>query len=73
MKRLYRSRKERSVAGILGGIAAYLEVDPVFVRVIGVFLMILTGFLPFALAYLVAYFIVPLEPEKAQTGDPQGK
>ncbi len=63
MKRLYRSRNERSVAGILGGIAQYLDIDPVFVRVIGVFLMIMTGFIPFALAYLTAYFIVPLEPE----------
>ena len=64
MKRLYRSRTERSVLGILGGIARYLDADPVFIRVIGVFLMIMTGFLPFLLAYLTAYFIVPIEPKE---------
>lgn len=63
MKRLYRSREERSVLGILGGIAKYLDADPVFVRVVAVFLMIMTGFIPFLLAYLTAYFIVPLEPK----------
>ena len=62
-KRLYRSRKERSFAGILGGIAEYLEVDPVLVRVIAIFAMIMTGVVPFVIAYGVVYFIMPLEPK----------
>ena len=62
-KRLYRSRKEKSVAGILGGIAEYLEVDPVLVRVIAIFAMIMTGVVPFLIAYLVVYFIMPIEPK----------
>lgn len=64
MKRLYRSQKEKTVAGILGGIAEYLEVDPVLIRVIGIFLMIVTGVLPFLIAYLIAYFIMPVESDR---------
>ena len=33
-KRLYRSRKERSIAGVCGGIAEYLDVDPTLVRIV---------------------------------------
>lgn len=63
MKRLYRSRQERNLAGILGGMGLYLGVDPVFIRVVAIFVMIVTGVLPFLIAYGIAYFIIPMEPE----------
>lgn len=60
MKRLYRSRKERVLAGICGGIGEYLNVDPVLVRIAFV-LSVFVGGLSI-LAYIVAYFLIPLEP-----------
>ena len=62
-KKLYRSRKNRIFLGILGGLGAYFNTDPVLYRLIFVVLFVATGLVPFGLAYLLAYFVVPLEPE----------
>lgn len=60
MKRLYRSRSDRIIAGVCGGIARYLNADPVVVRLIAVLLAFASGF--GIIAYIVAWIIVPLEP-----------
>ena len=59
-KRLYRSRDERMIWGVCGGIAKYFDVDPTLIRIIAV----LTLFLGFTglLVYLILAIIVPLEP-----------
>ena len=59
-KRLYRSRKERVIAGVCGGIAKHFNVDPVWIRVI--FLVLLFGFGSALLIYLIMWLIVPEEP-----------
>lgn len=58
--RLYRSRSDRMVAGVCGGLAQYLNVDPVLVR-LGVVALALTTGLGF-LAYIVMAFVVPNRP-----------
>ncbi len=63
-KRLYRSEKDRKIAGICGGLAEYFHADPVMVRLATVLLAVVTGFAPITLAYIVAIFIVPLEPPR---------
>lgn len=60
-KRLYRSRENKVIAGVCGGIAEYFNIDPVIVRVIGV-LLLLPGGLPGFLPYIVLWVIVPLRP-----------
>lgn len=60
-RRLYRSRSDRVIGGVAGGLAAYLGVDPSLVRVAWVVLAVLTGGF-FALVYLVMLFVVPEEP-----------
>jgi phage shock protein C len=62
-KRIYRSRGDRMVAGVLGGWSAYLGLDPSLVRLVYVLLLILTGFLPGIFFYLVMAIIIPLEPK----------
>ncbi len=59
MKKLYRSTKNVIISGILGGIAEYLEVDPVVIRVVFVLLTCLTGFFPGIIFYLVSLLIIP--------------
>jgi phage shock protein PspC (stress-responsive transcriptional regulator) len=56
-KRLYRSRSSRWIAGVCGGIAEYLNIDPIIVRIIAIFL---PGF--GWLAYLILALIIPNEP-----------
>ena len=62
MKKLYRSEENKVVAGILGGIGEYFEIDPVVIRVFFVFLAFATGVIPFVVAYIVALFVVPKRP-----------
>jgi phage shock protein C len=58
-KRLYRSRKERMIAGVCGGLANYFNIDPTWVRLIFVLLFFAGG--AALLAYVILWLIVPLE------------
>lgn len=58
---LYRSRSDRMIAGVCGGLAEYFSVDPTLVRVGAVLLGILTRG-GIAIAYLVMAIVVPEEP-----------
>ena len=64
-KRLYRSRKNRRVAGVCSGIADFLAVDPTIVRILWVLLAMAGG--PGVLLYIIMAAIVPEEPEFIQT------
>ncbi len=59
--RLYRSPNERVIAGVAGGMATWLNLDPSLVRVAWVLLGIVSGGL-FVLVYIVMMIIVPLPP-----------
>ena len=64
MKRLYRSRENKIFGGIIGGIGEYFDVDPTILRLIFVFLILITGIIPAIIVYVVALFIVPKKPEE---------
>jgi phage shock protein C len=59
-RRLYRSRRDRQLAGVAGGMAEYLEVDPTIVRILWVLSIFLGGF--GILLYIIMAFVVPLDP-----------
>jgi phage shock protein C len=59
-RRLYRSRHNRVIAGICGGLADYFGVDPSLVRIILVVVSLLPG--PSVIFYLIAWAIIPQEP-----------
>ena len=61
-KRLYRSRINRQIAGICGGVAEYLTADPVLVRIAAVALFFL-GVGAVVPIYLIMWLIVPEAPE----------
>lgn len=58
-KRLYRSRKNRVLAGVCGGLGEYFNIDPVIIRLIWAVLVLVWGV--GILAYLLAWLIIPLE------------
>lgn len=62
-KRLYRSRTDRKIAGVCGGLAEYFNVDPVIIRIIA-FILLLPGGLPGLVPYLILWIVVPEEPIK---------
>ncbi len=63
MKRLYRSIEDRKIAGIVGGLAAYINMDANLLRLIVILVCFLTGILPVILTYLIAWAIIPEEGE----------
>jgi phage shock protein C len=62
MKKLTRSKKNRIIAGVCGGIGKYLDVDPTVIRVIWVVLTIISVGAG-VIAYGAAWLIIPLEEE----------
>jgi len=60
-QRLYRSRDDRIIAGVAGGLAQQFRIDPSLVRILWVILVIPTGGLALLL-YVVMAFVVPEEP-----------
>ena len=59
-KKLYRSVRDRKIAGVCAGVAEYLNIDPTTVRVIWA-VVSLFAFVGVA-AYLVCALIIPEEP-----------
>jgi phage shock protein C len=62
--RLYRSRNERMLAGVAGGVAERFDLDPSLVRVLWFVLVFLSGGI-FLLLYIAMALVVPEAPEGA--------
>jgi phage shock protein C len=60
-ERLYRSRDDRMLAGVAGGLAELLDADPSLIRVVWAVLVVLTGGLAL-LVYVVMAIVVPERP-----------
>jgi phage shock protein C len=60
-KRLIRSRNDKLLAGICGGLANYLDMDPTIIRLIYVLATLFTAVFPGVLIYLIMWIIVPKE------------
>ncbi|PJA89837.1 MAG: hypothetical protein CO137_02085 [Candidatus Magasanikbacteria bacterium CG_4_9_14_3_um_filter_32_9] len=64
MKRLYRSKKDRKFSGVIGGIGEYTNTDPNLLRIIFVLLVLMTGVFPMVIAYIMASFFLPENPNE---------
>lgn len=62
MKRLYRDRWDKKVAGVCGGIGQFLGMDPTIIRLLAVFICVITAFLPLVVLYIIAWMLMPLGP-----------
>lgn len=58
--RIYRSRTNRKIGGVCGGLAEYFNMDPTVMRVVWVLLALLNGF--GILAYIVCWIVIPENP-----------
>ena len=59
-KRLYRSRIDRKIGGVCGGLAQYFAIDPTLVRLLFVLGIVFVG--GTLLAYLILLIVIPEEP-----------
>lgn len=73
VRKLYRNNNDKIIAGVCSGLAEYLNIDPVIVRIIALGLFFMHGF--GLLTYIIAWVIIPpknsdydevLPPEKKQ-------
>lgn len=68
IQKLTRSRKERMLAGICGGLALYLGLDPALVRIGYVLLTIFTAFAG-TIVYIIMWIVIPEEPNRYLRND----
>lgn len=59
IKKVYRSRDNRMIAGVCGGLAKHLGIDPLLVRIFFVLLIFANGI--GIILYLILLILVPLE------------
>ena len=69
VKRLYRSRRERKLAGVCAGFGEFLGVDPTIVRILYLVVTIITGFFPGIFIYFAMALIMPVEPLNGDAGE----
>jgi len=70
VKRLYRSPKDKNIAGICGGLGEMFSIDSTLIRLTVVFITVtlvvmngaVAGILPLIIAYIVGWIIVPVAP-----------
>jgi phage shock protein C len=67
-KHLYRSRQNRILGGVCGGIAEYFGLDPTLVRIITVLLMLLPGI--GVLTYVILWIVIPARPIGEEIEEP---
>jgi phage shock protein C len=73
-KKLYRSPKDALIFGVCAGLANYLRVDVVFVRLVLIALAFLSGWWPMLFVYVIALLLVPVDPAQdtiAPTQEPK--
>lgn len=67
MRKLYRSKTERMLSGVCGGIAVYFNIDPTVVRLIWAFVSVFSVAVPGVLIYVICALVIPEEPDAYDT------
>lgn len=67
MKKIYRSKSQRIISGVCGGIAHYFNIDPTIVRLVWVLVSIFSTAIPGLIIYLICVIVIPDEPDSIDT------
>ncbi len=67
MKKLYRSKTEKMLSGVCGGIAGYFNIDPTIVRLIWALVSLISASIPGILIYIICAIVIPEEPDSVNT------
>ena len=60
-KRLYRSTRDRIFGGVCGGLSEYAQVEKGLLRFLTAIAIVVTGFIPGLIAYVVCVLVIPTE------------
>ncbi|MFY9198839.1 MAG: PspC domain-containing protein [Acutalibacteraceae bacterium] len=58
-RRLYKSRDNRMLAGVCGGLAEYINADPTVVRIVFALVSVLSAAFPGIIIYIILAIIMP--------------
>lgn len=61
-KRLYKSKDNKVISGVMGGLGEYFDIDPVVFRVAYTAFSFFTGIAPGVLAYILMAIVMPSSP-----------
>lgn len=64
-----RSSKDKLIAGVMGGVSDYFEIDSTIIRIVWLLTLSVTGFIPGILIYILAVIIVPSDDKKTSKLD----
>jgi phage shock protein C len=67
MKKLYRSKTNRIIGGVIGGLGEYFNIDPVILRLVWVVIVVFTALIPGIVVYILGMFIIPEAPTHTHT------
>ena len=62
IKKLYRSKSDKMLSGVCGGLASYLGIDSTLVRLATMLIILFSGVFPGLIIYILAAIIIPEEP-----------
>ena len=65
VKRVYRSKNERMLAGVCGGLGEYFNIDPTLVRILFIIFALIVG--GGILLYIILWLLIPEEPEAVES------
>ena len=68
-KKLYRSKKDRKIAGVCGGIAEYFDIDSIIIRLLTFILVLSVG--AGLIAYIIAWLVIPQELDNVYNVAPE--
>jgi phage shock protein C len=64
-KSLRRSRANRMIGGVVGGLAEYVGMDPVLARVLYILISVFSAAFPGILVYIILWIVIPEEQVSA--------
>jgi len=65
-RRLTRSNRNKMIAGVCGGLAEYLRMDPTVVRVLYILISVVSAAFPGIVAYIILMFLMPPTDEATE-------
>lgn len=58
LKKVHLNKKDKVIAGLIGGLGEYFNVDATLLRVVAIIVAAMSGFFPLIIAYFVATIVV---------------
>jgi phage shock protein C len=62
MRKLYKSDNDKILAGVIGGVGEYTDIDPTVLRLAYIILAIMTVVGPAVIGYIIAVLVIPKRP-----------